>query len=95
MPIAREQVEYVARLSRLELTEEEKDRFAGQLEAILEFVGKLNELDTAGVELLIHVAPRQNVSRDDVPGQSLPRDEALANAPDQNEGSFKVPRIIE
>jgi aspartyl-tRNA(Asn)/glutamyl-tRNA(Gln) amidotransferase subunit C len=95
MPITREQVEYVARLSRLELTEEEKDRFAGQLEAILEFVGKLNELDTAGVEPLIHVAPRQNVSRDDAPGQSLPRDEALANAPDQNEGSFKVPRIIE
>jgi aspartyl-tRNA(Asn)/glutamyl-tRNA(Gln) amidotransferase subunit C len=95
MPITREQVEYVARLSRLELTEEEKGRFAGQLEAILEFVGKLNELDTAGVEPLIHVAPRQNVSRDDVPGQSLPRDEALANAPDQNEGSFKVPRIIE
>ncbi len=95
MPITREQVEYVAHLSRLKLSEEEKDRFARQLDAILQAVEKLNELDTDGVEPLVHVAPRRNVFREDAAGESLPREEALRNAPEQSEGCFKVPRIIE
>jgi len=95
MPITRQQVEYVARLARLELSDEEKDRFARQLDAILQAVGKLNELDTEKIEPLIHIAPRMNVFRDDVVGESLPREDALRNAPQGSDGCFKVPRIIE
>ena len=95
MPITREQVEYVAHLSRLDLSEEEKDRIAHQLDAILDYVDKLNELDTEDVEPLVHAAERHNVFRQDTVGESLPQQEALKNAPDQSEGCFRVPRIIE
>jgi len=95
MPITPEQVEYVARLSRLELSEEQRDRFARQLDAILQAIEKLNQLDTENVEPLVHIAPRQNVFREDVPGRSLSQRDALRNAPQQSEGCFKVPRIIE
>ena len=95
MPITREQVEYVAHLSRLDLSEDEKDRFAHQLDAILQYVEKLNELDTGNVEPLVHVAERCSVFREDAVGRSLPRPDALANAPDQSEGCFRVPRIID
>jgi len=95
MPISREQVEYVAHLSRLDLSEEEKARFARQLDAILQAVEKLNELDTQQVEPLVHIAPRRNVFREDAAGQSLPPEEALRNAPERADGYFKVPRIIE
>ncbi len=95
MPITRKQVEYVANLSRLRLSEEEKQRFAEQLDAILRYVEKLNELDTAGVEPLVHVAEGENVFREDVPGESLQQKDALENAPESSDGCFKVPRIIE
>ena len=95
MPITREQVDYVAHLSRLTLGEEEKELFAEQLDAILESVNKLNELDTEGVEPLIHIAPNSNVMRADECGRSLPRERALDNAPQKSEGCFKVPRIID
>ena len=95
MPITRDQVEYVAHLSRLELSEDEKDRIALQLDAILDYVDKLNELDTEDVEPLVHAAERHNVFREDSVGESLPPQEALKNAPDQSEGCFKVPRILE
>lgn len=95
MPITREQVDYVAHLSRLALSEEEKELFADQLDAILESMEKLNELDTTDVEPLVHIAPRNNVFREDEPGESLSREQAIANAPEQSEGCFKVPRIID
>ena len=95
MPITPEQVDYVAHLSRLELSEDEKRRFSRQLDDILQYVEKLNELDTENVEPLVHVAPRQNVFRPDAAGDSLSRKDALSNAPQQGEGCFKVPRIIE
>lgn len=95
MPITREQVDYVAHLSRLALSEEEKELFADQLDAILESMEKLNELDTTDVEPLVHIAPRSNVFREDEPGESLSREDALSNAPEQSEGCFKVPRIID
>jgi aspartyl-tRNA(Asn)/glutamyl-tRNA(Gln) amidotransferase subunit C len=95
MPLTREQVEYVAGLSRLALSEEEKEKFGQQLDAILQSVEKLNELDTSGVEPLVHIAEGQNVFREDEVGESLPREDALSNTPDQSEGCFKVPRIIE
>jgi aspartyl-tRNA(Asn)/glutamyl-tRNA(Gln) amidotransferase subunit C len=93
--ITRKEVEHVARLARLELTEEEKDVMTRQLDGILAYVDKLNELDTSRVEPTSHVIPMMNVMRDDVPRPSLGPDEALANAPDREDAFFRVPRIIE
>ncbi|MHC4481127.1 MAG: Asp-tRNA(Asn)/Glu-tRNA(Gln) amidotransferase subunit GatC [Planctomycetota bacterium] len=95
MPITRQQVDYVAHLSRLELTEQEKERFAGQLDAILSYMEKLNELDTAGVEPMVHGMEGQQPVRPDKVGESLEREEALRNAPASSDGCFRVPRIIE
>ncbi len=91
MAISREQVLHVAELARLELTEEEIERFTGQLGAILEAVGKVNELDLADVEATSHPFDLVNVARDDEPRPSLPVDEALANAPDREADAFRVP----
>jgi aspartyl-tRNA(Asn)/glutamyl-tRNA(Gln) amidotransferase subunit C len=95
MPITREEVEYVAHLSRLALTEAEMERFAGQLDAILQYMAKLNELDTEGVEPMVHGIEAPELVRHDEVGESLPRQEALRNAPESSEGCFKVPRIID
>jgi len=95
MPITRQEVEHVALLSRLELTEQEKARFAEQLDAILAYMGKLNELDTEGIEPMVHGIEGTEPVRLDELGQSLPRQEALQNAPESRDGYFKVPRIIE
>jgi aspartyl-tRNA(Asn)/glutamyl-tRNA(Gln) amidotransferase subunit C len=95
MPITREEVEYVAHLSRLALTEAEMERFAGQLDAILHYMEKLNELDTEGIEPMVHGIESPELVRHDEVGESLPRQEALQNAPESSEGCFKVPRIID
>jgi len=95
MPISRQQVEYVARLARLSLSDEEKDALAGELGAILAYMDKLNELDTAGIEPMLHGIGGTQPVRPDKAGGSLPRDEALRNAPDRTEDCFRVPRIIE
>ncbi len=95
MAITRREVDYVAHLSRLELTEAEKDTFAEQLNAIVGYMDKLNALDTGGVEPLVHGIEGAQAVRPDKAGASLPRSEALRNAPEQSEGCFKVPRIIE
>jgi aspartyl-tRNA(Asn)/glutamyl-tRNA(Gln) amidotransferase subunit C len=94
MAITREQVEHVARLAHLALTEEEVERLTGQLGAILEAVGKVSELDLADVEPTSHPLDLVNVWRDDDPQPSLPREEALANAPETEGGFFKVPPAI-
>ena len=93
--ISREQVEHVARLARLELTEAEKESYTIQLGRILEHIGKLRELDTSGVEPTSHVIPLTNVLREDEVRPGLSREEALANAPDAVDGFFRVPRITE
>lgn len=95
MAITREQVDYVAHLARLQLTDEEKDRFAGQLDAIVAYMDKLDELDTSGVEPMVHGIAGKQRMRPDETRPSLPRQEALANAPEQADGCFKVPRIID
>lgn len=95
MKITRDQVEYVAKLARLELTEEEKETFTQQFDNILSYMDKLNQLDTEGIEPTSHVLPLYNVFREDEVRPSLPRDEALANAPDHKDGFFRVPRVIE
>jgi aspartyl-tRNA(Asn)/glutamyl-tRNA(Gln) amidotransferase subunit C len=93
--IERKDVEHVARLARLALTDDELERMRAQLNGILAYIEKLNELDTEGVEPTSHAVPMLNVMREDEPGPCLPRAEALANAPDRAGEFFRVPRIIE
>jgi aspartyl-tRNA(Asn)/glutamyl-tRNA(Gln) amidotransferase subunit C len=93
--ITREDVEHVAELARLELTSAEKEQFIAQLNSILTYIEKLNELDTAGVEPTSHVLPMSNVFRDDAVRPSLDRAAVLHNAPEASHFFFKVPRIIE
>ncbi len=90
-----EQVRKVARLARLELTEAEIEEFTGQLGAILEYVEKMNELDTTDVEPLAHCLPITNVFRQDIIKESLGTEKTLANAPQRDAGFFKVPKILD
>jgi aspartyl-tRNA(Asn)/glutamyl-tRNA(Gln) amidotransferase subunit C len=93
--IAREDVEHVAELARLELTSAEKAQFIAQLNDILTYFEKLDELDTSDVEPTSHVIPMANVWRDDEARPSLERPTVLQNAPEASHFFFKVPRIIE
>ncbi len=95
MEITKEQVEHVARLARLEVSEDEKTVFARQLSGILTYIDQLKGLDTAGVEPTATVLPTDNVFRDDAVRPSLTQEQALANAPDQADGFFRVPKILE
>ena len=93
--ITLEEVKHVARLARLELRPEEKERMRGELDGILAYIDKLRAVDIDGVEPTSHAVPLINVMRDDDPRPSLPRDEMLANAPDPHGDFFRVPKIIE
>lgn len=95
MKISREEIEHIAVLGRLSLSEEEKEMFGPQLSNILDYVEQLNELDTKDVEPTSHVIPLNNVMREDIPGGSISREEALMNAPSHTEKFFRVPKIIE
>ena len=91
MAISRAEVVHVARLARLALTEEELDRFAGQLDAILEAVGKVAELDLSDVEPTLHPLALANVWPEDEPLPCLEVEEELANAPEAEDRAFRVP----
>ena len=93
--ISRQDVEHVARLSRLALNDAELERMREQLSGILAYIDKLRALDTAGVEPTSHAVPLVNVMRDDATRPCLPPDEALANAPERSGQFFRVPKIIE
>ncbi len=95
MPISRADVEHVARLARLALTEEELDRFQAQLSVILDEAEKVKRLPTEGVPPTAQAVPQTNVWRDDVPGACLTQQEALSTAPEAEQGRFMVPQIIE
>jgi len=95
MKITPKEVEHVAKLARLELSDQEKTKLTDQLSGILTYVEKLNELDTKGVEPTSHVLDINNVMRDDVADVSLSQERALANAPEKAAGHYKVPKIIE
>lgn len=82
-------------MARLSLSDKEKGLFGGQLDGILSYMDKLNELDTREIEPTSHVIAISNITRDDVPGQSLDREDALMNAPDKTEKFYRVPKIIE
>ncbi|MDI3508575.1 MAG: aspartyl-tRNA(Asn)/glutamyl-tRNA(Gln) amidotransferase subunit [Clostridiales bacterium] len=90
-----EEVDYIAALSRLFLSEQEKNIYARHLSEILEHAERLSELDTDGVEPTAHVLPLRNIFRDDEVKPSLERDILLSNAPEVENGCFKVPRIVE
>jgi aspartyl-tRNA(Asn)/glutamyl-tRNA(Gln) amidotransferase subunit C len=95
MEITKQEVEKVAKLARLELTEVEKTAFTKQLSQILTHMESLNQYDTAGVEPTATVLGQVNVFRVDEVQPSLPVEKALANAPESAEGFFVVPKIIE
>ncbi|MBW3590969.1 MAG: Asp-tRNA(Asn)/Glu-tRNA(Gln) amidotransferase subunit GatC [Actinobacteria bacterium] len=95
MGIDDKQVEHVAKLARLELSEKEKELFGSQLSAILEHAENVSALDTQGVVPTSHSVPLLNVMRPDVPHEPLQQAEALANAPVAESGHFRVPRIME
>jgi aspartyl-tRNA(Asn)/glutamyl-tRNA(Gln) amidotransferase subunit C len=88
-------IDHVARLARLRLTDEEKARFSRQLALILEHAARVGEVAAADVPPTSHPVPRANVYRSDEPRESLSQEAALANAPDPEDGRFRVPRIVE
>ncbi|HZG82465.1 MAG TPA: Asp-tRNA(Asn)/Glu-tRNA(Gln) amidotransferase subunit GatC [Brevibacillus sp.] len=93
--ITRKEVEHVANLARLQLTEEEVERYTKDLNAILDFAAKLNELDTSQVQPTSHATDVKNVMREDVNRPSLPIAEVLKNATDHEDDQFKVPAVFE
>lgn len=90
-----ETIEYVGILAKLELSEEEREQAKKDIGRMLDYIDKLNELDTSGVEPLSHVFPVSNVFREDIVTNQDERAQILANAPAQKEGSFKVPKTVE
>ena len=95
MKITKDEVLYVADLARLDLDESAIEKFAGQIGTILDYVDKLNEVDTEGIRPTSHAISLTNAFREDEPKEHLERDQALANAPQKEEGAFVVPKIIE
>jgi len=95
MKITKDEILYVADLARLDLDEDAIATFAGQIGKILQYVDTLNEVDTEGVPPTSHAIFLTNAFREDEPQTHLDRDQALANAPEKDDGSFIVPRIIE
>ena len=93
-PISRDDVAHVARLARLDLTDDELERFTGQLSAVLEHAADIATLDIADVPPTAHPLPLVNVLREDTPVASLDRAEVLDQAPAAEDGRFKVPRIL-
>ena len=94
MTIRREEVEHVAHLARLHLDGEELDQMTEQLDMILSYVAKLDELDTTGIEPTTHAFSITNAFREDRVEKSLDQDKALANGPEHSDDSFVVPRVI-
>ncbi len=95
MKMSAKDVQTVANLSRLKIADTEEANYAQELEDFLQYVDVLSKVDTEGVKPMAHVLPLQNVFREDVVKPSLARDLALSNAPEQENGYFKVPRILE
>ncbi len=94
MKITKDEVIHVANLARLDLDEDFRDRIAGQIGKILEYVDTLNRVDTEGVPPTSHAIFLNNAFREDSVKESLDRDTALANAPEKDEENFIVPKVI-
>ena len=95
MSLTREEVEHIAHLARLELSEEEKERYRQQLSAILDYAARLQALDTSGIPPTASVLPPRSVLRPDEPRPGLSREALLRNAPSIVEGQFRVPPVLE
>ncbi|MEN3027136.1 MAG: Asp-tRNA(Asn)/Glu-tRNA(Gln) amidotransferase subunit GatC [Chlorobiota bacterium] len=88
-------VKHIAELARLRFSEEELSEFVEQFERIVHFIGAIEKLELEGVEPLVHIIPVENAFREDIPQPSLPREEALRNAPKHNGVFFRVLKVIE
>lgn len=86
-------VEHVAKLARLELTEEEKELYTKQLGDVLKYVDQMNEVDTSNVKPMTQVIDFSNVMREDIPNQEISKEALMSNAPEEENGFFKVPKI--
>jgi len=95
MKISRSEVEHVAKLARLALADEELDALTGEMDAILDYVEQLNELDTDDIVPTAHAVPVENAFRDDEVKASFTTEQALSNAPDSEQSAFRVPQVIE
>ena len=94
MSVSKKDVEHIAKLARLKFTDEEIEKLTPQMNQILGYMDKLNELDTEKIEPLSHPVENFNIFRDDKTKDSVERDSALRNAPDKDEEFFKVPKVI-
>ncbi|MCA9161468.1 MAG: Asp-tRNA(Asn)/Glu-tRNA(Gln) amidotransferase subunit GatC [Planctomycetales bacterium] len=94
MSLTRSEVEKVALLARLRLTDDELDSMTRQLTAIVDYIEQLGELNTDGVEPMAHAMDLRNVFADDMPRESLPREAALANAPKRDDECYRVPAVL-
>ncbi|MES2389855.1 MAG: Asp-tRNA(Asn)/Glu-tRNA(Gln) amidotransferase subunit GatC [Bacteroidota bacterium] len=95
MHVDNETVRKIAHLARLEFAEAEEAEMVKNMSAILDWMDKLNEVDTTGVEPLIHISEERNVLREDVAAPALPHDRGLLNAPQRDSDYFRVPKVIE
>ena len=95
MKLTIEQVEHIALLARLNLTQEEKERYSEQLSAILDYADSLKEIDTSGISPTSSVLTKLTVLRADITKSGLTREDLLRNAPEQRDNQFKVPAILE
>ncbi len=94
MKVTKDLILHIANLAHLNLREDEIEKIEKDLNQILEYVNKLNEIDTTDVLPLSHPIEIINIFRDDIVGHSIPREEALKNAPDSTDEFFKVPKVI-
>ncbi len=94
MELTHEEVRHIAELAKLELTDEEIERYAGQLSAILGYFQRLEELDTSHIAPTASVLPLRNVMREDVPGAALSPEQVIANAPDAEDNQFRVSAVL-
>lgn len=94
MSITIRDVEHVAKLAKLKLSQTEKRKFQKELDKIIKYIDQLNQVDTENVPPTSHVIPMKNVLREDKVKSSLTQEEALANAPDKKDGYFRVPKVI-
>ena len=95
MPLTLKEVEHIANLARLDLTDDEKALYREQLSAILDYFTQLRELDTGGIPPTSSVLPLRNILRDDEPRPGLSLEDLLRNAPDAEAGQFRVPIVLE
>lgn len=95
MQITPDLIKYLESLARITLTDEEEKKIGGELQDILTYIDKLNELDTEGVEAMSHCFPLNNVFRADEVKASMSPDEIVANAPESQDGAFVVPKTVE